>query len=204
MVIETFLRYSWEALLIGWNLSSDKNGNLEALNPKTLRKQIKKLRHKTKILLQRQAKIYSKLNDLSNDYYFNTTNNKHKNRNKNDKNENDKRESDILFSYLPTGDSAIPADAASETPNEIESEDNDDTDARKGFENEFKINTGLIDEKLKEAITTHKSCIVGDFFIGTCWRLQVVTCTTVITSIAAYVEDVCTFIHFIMLCVHSQ
>ena len=164
-----------------------------------LRRQIKQLRHKTKLLIQKQANIYSKLNDLSNDFYFShvtSNNNKFKNNNNSDNNfkGGKKRESDIVFTYLPT--SNIGSNATSSSDNTIETDENDNSTANastQSIESEFKINTKVIDEKLKTAIATYKSCIIGDFFIGTCWRLQVVTCTTVITAVAAYVEDVCVF-----------
>ena len=55
---------------------------------------------------------------------------------------------------------------------------------------------GKIKEKEKEILMKHESVLIGDFFIATCWRLQIAFFTFVAACIAALIGDVCAFVYF--------
>ena len=76
-------------MLIGWSLGCDKNGDLEAVTNKLLRKQVKSLKKRMKRLLEEEARIYTKLEGLNIIDYLGANsnaaaNNKNTNANTND------------------------------------------------------------------------------------------------------------------------
>ena len=221
-VVETALRYSWHALLIGWNMASDKNGNVEALDKKGIKKVIKKLKRETKYLLRRQAKEYSKIKRKTAILL--------KNEKKKDSETSELREEtppngkkkdtldvgkDVLqmtriesASIDYTGPSAggagndssggISRQETGQSTKEEEKKMDDEIHATlidADVAHLFEFDSSEIERKLKHAIRKHRSVIVGDFFIGTCWRLQVVFSTVIMAMVATYLLDsVCFFL----------
>ena len=202
-VLQTCLLYSWHALLIGWNMGSDKNGDMEALDSKRLRKAIKKLKSETKRLLRQKARNVARLRRESmgalrrQSMERNSTNagteefDSDQGEKQNKQNEN----IDVL-----ADEAGIPSDAPD--MNKMSSTDDakamvgGDVDEETKFEDLFKFDASEIEFKLKRAIRKHQSVIVGDFFIGTCWRLQVVTATITMAVGSAFVRDVCLSLAF--------
>ena len=57
---------------------------------------------------------------------------------------------------------------------------------RKKSDNLFQFDASPIEKQLSIAIARHKSVIVGDFFVATCWRLHFCICTVVMSLVATY------------------
>ena len=172
-VVETCLRYSWHALLVGWHMGSDKNGDIEALDSKRLKKAIKKLQSETKKMLRKQAKLYSRYQRESMQIIKQESFDRLKSKSDNSASkENSGNETGV------NGSTA----ALNESPNSNENG---------SFEDLFEFDASKVEAQLKKAIRKHQAVIVGDFFVGTCWRLQYATCTITMACAAAYVRDVC-------------
>lgn len=154
-MVETGLRYSWHALLIGWKVGCDHSGDFEALDSTRLKKVIRKLKRETRGLLRAKAKEYERLHRRSKRAF-------------------DKIDRIATNSQTPGSLEIIPG---AETPNITAETDISDL---------FKFDSTAIQKKLAKAVKKHKSVIVGDFFVATCWRLQFVCCTFLMSIFATY------------------
>ena len=221
-VVETALRYSWHALLIGWNMGSDKNGDIEALDGVRLKRVIKKLKRETRYLLRKQAREYSKIKRKTAKYL--RGNQRHaqsvasiseaKSLYDSGKETKEAKETKDTKGVESDGGTTTDGETKDGTLTKTtsvsslqeEEEDADTTLRNHGLARLLEFKGEGIKKELKKAIRKHRAVIVGDFFIGTCWRLQVAFATVVMAMVATYwLDSVCISLFriliFFVLCV---
>lgn len=190
-------------------MGSDKNGDVEALDSARLKRVIKKLKRETKHLLRKQAKEYSKIKRKTAVML----------RSKHTQSVGSTSEAKVIIDETKgkpdgntsTGDESDGEQNKDGTPgataltsmnsmSSLEDEEIDTTLINSDLAHLFEFDASEIERKLKKAIRKHRSVIVGDFFIGTCWRLQVCFATVVMAMVATYWLDSVCAINFIYFC----
>ena len=202
--VEVLIRASWHALKIGWHTASDKNGDLEQLDRFKLRQVLKELKAKTRQLIREQESRYhtlrkqsvSLVNQIISESEMdepqsgkNNHNNNHNTNNNNDS---------AMPTHTIAGSREIKIiNSEQEAKNERLNE-NATTLNNGAFVDLFTFDPSEIKEKLQESIHMHQAVILGDFFVGTCWRLQTVTCVLSMSVLGAYLTDITIIFQFIM------